>query len=152
MNKIVDLVQHLGDAGVGPVDLVDADDRRQFGLQRFFQHEAGLRQRPFGGVDQQHDAIDHGQGALDLAAEIGVARRVDDIDLDFAVMDGRVFRHDRDAAFALQFHGVHHALGHLFVGAEDTALVQHGIDQSGLTVVDVGDDRDVADVIAAVCH
>jgi len=31
---------------------------------------------------------------------------------------------------------------------KDTALVQHGIDQSGLAVVDVGDDGDITDVIA----
>ena len=37
----------------------------------------------------------------------------------------------------------------LLVGAEDAALVQHGVDQRGLAVVDVGDDGDVADVVAA---
>ena len=34
----------------------------------------------FGGIDQQHHAIDHRQDALHLAAEIGMAGRVDDID------------------------------------------------------------------------
>ena len=55
----------------------------------FLQHEAGLRQRAFGGVDQQHDAVDHRQRALHLAAEVGVAGRVDDVDLDAAVVDRR---------------------------------------------------------------
>ena len=57
--QIVDFIEHLGDARVGPVDFVDADDRREFGLQRLFQDEAGLRQRPFRGINQQHDAVDH---------------------------------------------------------------------------------------------
>ena len=54
--------------------------------ERLLQHEAGLRQRPLRGVDQQQDAVDHRQRALDLAAEVGVARRVDDVDLH-AVVD-----------------------------------------------------------------
>ena len=33
------------------------------------------------GVDEQHHAVDHRQPALDLAAEVGVARRVDQVEL-----------------------------------------------------------------------
>ena len=144
--EVVDLVQHLGDARVGAVDLVDADDRRQPGLERLLEHEAGLRQRPLGGVDQQHDAVDHRQRALDLAAEVGVAGRVDDVDLHAAVVDGGVLGQDGDAALALEIEGVHDPLHHLLVGAEDAALMQHGVDQRRLAVIDVGDDGDVANV------
>ena len=49
-------------------------------LQRLAEHELGLRHGAFGGVDQQHHAVDHRQDALDLAAEVGVAGRVDDVD------------------------------------------------------------------------
>jgi hypothetical protein len=35
---------------------------------------------PSAAVDQQDDAVDHGEDALDLAAEISVARGVDDVD------------------------------------------------------------------------
>ena len=52
---------------------------------------------------------------------------------------------DGDAALAFQFVGIHHAVGHLLVGAEDAALVQHGVHQRGLAVVDVRDDGDIAD-------
>ena len=72
--QLVDLVDHLGDARVGPVDLVDDEDHRQPRLERLAQHEARLRQRALGGVDEQQDAVDHRQPALDLAAEVGVAR------------------------------------------------------------------------------
>ena len=44
--QLVDLVDHLGDARVGPVDLVDAQDHGQPGLERLAEHEARLRQRP----------------------------------------------------------------------------------------------------------
>ena len=66
--------------------------------------------------------------------------------LHAAVVDRGVLGEDRDAALALERVRVHHAVDDDLVGAEDAALVQHGVDQSGLAVVDVGDDRDVADV------
>ena len=78
--QLVGLVDHLGDPGVRPVHLVDDQDHRQLRLQRLAQHEPGLRQRALAGVDEQHDAVDHRQAALDLAAEVGVARGVDDVD------------------------------------------------------------------------
>ena len=78
--QLVDLLDDLGDAGVGAVDLVDDEHDRQPRLERLAQHEARLGQRALGGVDQQHHAVDHRQAALDLAAEVGVAGRVDDVD------------------------------------------------------------------------
>ena len=72
--QVVDLVQHFLRPRVGPVDLVDHDDRRQAALERLAQHEPRLRQRALRRVDQQHDAVHHRQRALDLAAEVGVAR------------------------------------------------------------------------------
>ena len=56
----------------------------QAALERLAQHEARLRHRPFGGVDQQQAAVGHLQHALDLAAEVGVAGRVDEVDLGAA--------------------------------------------------------------------
>ena len=60
-------------------------------------------------------------------------------------MDGRVLGEDGDAALPLQVVRVHDALGDSLVGAEDAALAEHGVDEGGLAVVDVGDDGDVAD-------
>ena len=72
--ELVDLVHDLLDPRVGPVDLVDDEDHGQPGLERLAQHEAGLRQRPLARVDEQQHAVDHRQAALDLAAEVRVAR------------------------------------------------------------------------------
>ena len=88
------------------------------------------------------------QHALDLAAEIGVAGRVDDVDLHALVGDGDVLGQDRDAPLALQVVGVEDLLADQLRGAEPAALAQHAIDQRRLAVVDVGDDGDVADVVA----
>ena len=137
--------EHLLRARVGAVDLVDDDDGRELGLERLGEDEARLRQRAFGGVDQQQDAVDHLERALDLAAEVGVAGRVDDVDLVAVVVERGVLGEDGDAALALQVVGVHDALGDRLVGAEGAGLAQHGVDQRGLAVVDVGDDGDVED-------
>jgi hypothetical protein len=63
-------------------------------------------------------AFHHGQAALHLAAEVRVARRVDDVDRQAAVLDRGVLREDGDALLALQVVGVHHPLVDMGVRAE----------------------------------
>ena len=84
MNSAEHLVVHPHRLGVLPVDLVDRDDRPQPERQRLPGDEPGLRHRPFGGVDQDQHPVDHAEDPLDLAAEVGVARRVHDVDLGVA--------------------------------------------------------------------
>jgi hypothetical protein len=91
-------------------------------------------------VDQQQHSVDHGERALDLPAEVGVPRRVHEVDRDPMPDDRCRFRQDRDALFALQIEGVH-VVGR-FV-AHDSGLAKHGFDQRRLAVVDVGDQGDV---------
>ena len=142
-------------AGVGPVDLVDHQDDGQVPSERLAQHEPGLRERALGGVDEQHDAVDHRERPLDLAAEVGVAGGVDDVERDVVVAalvvphERGVLGEDRDALLALEVARVHDPFGDVLVGAEGAGLVQHRVDERGLAVVDVGDDRQVADVVAA---
>ena len=152
----------LIEPGVGAVHLVDHEDDRQVRGQGLAQHEAGLGQGPLGGVDEEDDAVDHGQPALDLTAEVGVAGGVDDVDDDALgaagvrgrgarVVDRRVLGEDRDALLALQLAGVHDPLtGGLLggPGPEGPRLPKHGVDKSGLAVVDVGDNGDVAQILA----
>ena len=124
----------------------------QVGLERLLEHEARLGQGPLGRVHEQQHAVHQRQRPLDLAAEVGVARRVHDVDLHVLVVDGRVLGHDRDALLALEVDRVHDPLDHVLVGAEDAGLPEHGVDEGGLAVVDVGDDGDIADVGAlAAC-
>ena len=153
--ELVGLVDDLGDAGVAAVGLVDDQDHRHVGVERLAEHEAGLGERALGGVHEQHDAVDHGQAALDLATEVGVAGGVDDVDDHrlaatggTGVVHGGVLREDRDALLALEVTGVHDPLGDALglVGREGAGLTQHGVDERGLAVVDVGDDGDVAEI------
>ena len=150
--QIEDVFQRLFGLGVVTVDLVDDDDRLEAELQRLRQHEFGLRHHAFGRIDQQHDAIDHRQDALDLAAEIGMARRVDDIDADAVPLDAGAFGQDGDAALALQIVGVHGAVGHLLVLAHRTGLAQQRVHQRGLAMVDMGDDGNIADIHGGSQH
>ena len=98
--------------------LID-DHRRKMQRQRLGEHVAGLWHRAFGGVDQQQDAVDHGQGPLDLAAEVGVTRRVDQVDPGALPLDRGGLGEDGDTALALLIVGVHDAVDLRLVGRED---------------------------------
>ena len=150
--QLVDLIDDLGHAGVGAVDLVDDEDHRQARLQRLAQHEARLRQRALGRVDEQQRSVHHRQPALHLAAEIRMTGRVDDVQLDALVVHRGVLGEDRDPLLALQVHGVEHSRRDLLPGAKGTRLPQHRVDQGRLAVIDVGDDRHVANVLPELLH
>jgi len=142
--QVIDFVQHFLRARVGAIDLVDHHDRLELGLQGLGQHVTGLGQGAFGRIDQQHDAVDHLQGAFHFAAEVGVAGGVDNVDLAAFKDDGGVLGQDGDAALPLQFVRVHHPIGDLFVGSEGSRLTEHGVHQRGLSVVNVGNDGDIS--------
>ena len=91
------------------------------------------------------------EDALDLGAEIGVARRVDDVDvrgLALAVgpLDRGAFGEDGDAPLLLQVVRIHRALFDALVVAEGARLAEKLVDERGLAMIDVGDDRHVAKV------
>ena len=127
------------DALVGPVDLVDHHDDPVTQLQRPAEDEAGLGHGALGGVHQQDHAVDHLQDALHLAAEVGVARGIHDVDLGVLVPDGGVLGQDGDAPLTLQIVGVHDPLHRLLVLPVHAALLEHLVHQGGLAVVHVGD-------------
>jgi len=75
-----------------------------------------------------------------------VAGGVDDIDAVAVPVDRGILRQDGDAAFFFLIVAVHHPLGGDRTFAEGTRLLQQAIDESGLAVIDVGDDGDIAEV------
>ena len=52
---------------------------------------------------------------------------------------------DGDAALALQRVGIHGALGDLLAGAEGAGGAEQHVDQGRLAVIDMRDDRDIAE-------
>jgi hypothetical protein len=73
-----------------------------------------------------------------------------------SIVAGRVFhahglRLDRDAALALELHLVEH-LWAMFARVDGARHLEDAIGQRRLPMVDVGDDREVADVRCGLAH
>ncbi|MNF64322.1 hypothetical protein D3C84_460480 [compost metagenome] len=96
------------------------------------------------GVDQQQHGVDHRHYTLNLATEVGVAGGVDDVDVVAVPVDGGVFRQNGNTALFLLVVGVHHALVVELVALQGAGLTQEFVYQGGLTMVNVGNDGDVA--------
>jgi hypothetical protein len=101
------------------------------------------------GVNQEDAAVHHAKDPFDLAAEVGVAWGVDDVDAGFARLavpeDAGALGEDGDPAFALLVVRVHGALYRRLIGSENARLGEQLIHERSLAVVDVGDDGDVAE-------
>ena len=94
-------------------------------------------------VDEQDDALARRQRARHLVAEVDVARRVDQVDHVVAVVQPHRLELDGDAPLPLQVHRVEVLRAHV-PGIDRPADLEDPVGQRGLAVVDVGDDRDVA--------
>ena len=143
-HQIEHLVHSALGIGVGAVDLVHDDHDAQAALKSMGEHEARLGLGTLVSVDDEQGAVSHVQHALHLAAEVGMAGRVDDVDLDALIVDGDVLGQNGDAALALLIVGVQDALLHFLVLAEHVGRPQQAVDQRGLTMVNVRDDGNVA--------
>src|SRR5258708_1573901 len=75
-----------------------------------------------------------------------MAGRVDDIDVRAVPLDRGALGQDRDAALALQVVGVHGALFHVLVFAYRAGLLEELVHERRLAMVDMGDDRNIADI------
>jgi len=155
--EILHLRQHCLRSGVRSVDLVDHDDGFQGKLHRLSQDEPSLRHWALDGVHEQQATVSHVEHPLHLAGEVGVARRVDDVDLDVHrtitrglrgahVVHGRVLGEDRDPLLALEDVRVQDQVSDVLVFAKDPALAQHAVHEGRLPVIYVGDDGDVSHV------
>ena len=147
--QVENLVGDLDGAGVRPIDLVDDDDRLQPHLEGLGDDEFGLRQRPLGGIDQHQSAVNHVEDALDLAAEIGMAGGIDDVDAGVVPDQRGRLGENGNAALAFEIVGIHHPFGDALVLAKRARLLQETVDQRGFAVIDVGNDGDVAEFHAA---
>ena len=145
--KLKHLVNDLVDALVGAVDLVDDDDDSVTELKRARQDESRLRHRALGSVNEQDNAVDHLEDTLDLAAEVGVSRGIDDVYFRIAVAHGGVLCHDGYAALALKVVRVHDAVNYLLIFAVNAALLEHLVNERGLAVVNVRDDGNISEFL-----
>ena len=124
--------------------LTKMQGRHAEALQRAHQ-DPGLRLHPLDGGQDQHGTVQHAEDALDLGDEVGVARGVDDVDVEVAEREPDDRGLDRDAAPALE----REAVGAGGAGVDRAGLVddpgevQEPFGEGGLTGVDVGEDAQV---------
>ncbi len=108
---------------------------------------------PLRGVDQEQRPVDHRQRALDLAAEVGVARRVSTMLNLTSPCWTAVFL----AVIVIPF-SFSRSIESITRSATSWPLrkvpvcQRHGVDERRLAVVDVGDDRAVAQVVTCCGH
>ena len=146
--KLKHLVAYLVKTGVGTVYLVYYDDYLVTELKSLLQYKTRLRHGTLGGVNEEYNAVDHFEHALDLAAEIGVSGGVDYVYLYVFVFNGSILCEYRYTPFALYVAGVHNAFLDLLIVAECSGLLQHLVNERGLAVVYVCDYRYVAKVFS----
>src|SRR5205823_9126660 len=68
------------------------------------------------------------------------------------IADRGVLGEDGDPTLFLEIVGVHDALIHLLVEAHGSGLAEESVDEGGFPMIDVGDDRHVADVVSKLRH
>ncbi len=116
--QVEHLVQGAVGLGIGLVDLVQHHDGRRPRASALEVTNFVCGIGPSAASTSRHHAIDHGQDAFHLAAEIGVAGGVDDVDAHAVMFDAGAFRQNRDAALAFDVVAVHRAFGRGLVVAD----------------------------------
>ena len=111
------------------------------------KHKARLRHRTFGGINKQKSTVCHLEHSLHLATKISVARRINDVDLGSLIFNGNVFCQNGNSALTLLIVGVQNTFLNLLIFTEGVRCLQHLINQRCLTMVNVGNDGNVSDVL-----
>ena len=127
--------------GRGQVDLVDGRHNVQIGVHGERRIGDGLRLDTLGGIDDEHRALAGGQRTRDLIGKVHVARRIDEVELIRLAVVG-VIGHadgvglDRDAALALDIHGVEQLRLHVAL-VNGMGELEDTVTDRGLAMVDV---------------
>ena len=127
--------------GRGQVDLVDGRHNVQIGVHGERRIGDGLRLDTLGGIDDEHRALAGGQRTRDLIGKVHVARRIDEVELIRLAVVG-VIGHadgvglDRDAALALNIHGIEQLRLHVAL-VDGMGELEDTVTDRGLAMVDV---------------
>ena len=148
-DHLLDLLANALGLGRRQIDLVDDRNDFEIVMQRQISIGQRLRFDALRGVHHQQRAFAGLQAARNFVGEIHVAGRVDQIQLIQIAVVGLVIqahgvRFDGDAALALQVHGVEHLLHHLAL-RERAGDFEQTVGQRRFAVIDVRDDREIAD-------
>ena len=148
LRRAAEELRHLRGRAVGvglrKVDLVRDRNDLELVLDREIRVRERLGLDALRGVDDEHRALARLQRARHLVREVDVTRRVDQVELVALPVDAHRLRLDRDPPLALEIHRVEQLLAHLALG-NGVRELQNPIGERRLAVIDVGDDREVAD-------
>ena len=148
IGRIADEIRQLARGALcvrlGEVDLVRDGQQLEVVLDREVRVCDRLRLDSLGGVDDEHGALARLQRARHFVREVHVPGRVDQVQLVPLPGHAHGLRLDRDPALALELHRVEHLGAH--VSPRDrVGQLEDAIGERRLAVVDVRDDREVAD-------
>ena len=116
-------------------------------LKRSLKNEASLRHRTFSRVNEKDNSVNHLKNTLNLAAEVSVAGGVDDVDLDVLVVNGGVLCEDGNSALLFKISRVHNSSYGFLIVSVNTALLEHLVNESGLTVVNVCNNCNISQIV-----
>ena len=150
-DDVLDLLPHALWLGGGEVHLVEHGNDLMVVVHRLIGVGKRLCLHALGRVDHQQRAFAGRQRSAHLVGEIHVAGGVHEIDHVFgavgvAMNEAHRLRLDGNPALALELHRVEHLAGHLAL-LQAAAALDQPVGEGRLAVVDVGDDRDVADAL-----
>ena len=155
-DNVLDLLLHLFRIGGGQIDLVDHRHDFMIMLDALIDVGQRLRFDALGCVHHQQRAFAGGEGARDFIGEIDVAGRVHQVEdiilpVGRAVIQAHGLRLDGDTALLLDIHVVEHLLRHL-AQLQPAGRLDQAIGQRGFPMIDMGDDREIADTALVDSH
>ena len=153
---VLELVHDRLGVGRRQVDLVQDGDEGQVLLQRQVDVGERLGLDALGGIDDEDRAFAGLKGVADLVGEVDVTGRVDEVKAIDQVVAGLVLeadgpRLDRDPLLALEVHRIED-LAHHLAPLDRVGLFQQPVGERGLAVIDVRDDREVAQAVLGDGH
>src|SRR5690606_10071185 len=135
VEEVERLVEYPARPGAVTIDLVYDDQGLQSPGEGLLSDEARLRHWSVHGVDQQQDTVDHRQDAFYFTAEIGVARRIHDIDVVIVPVERGVLGKNGDATLPFQHVRIHDPVGRGSARSQGAGLLQQLVDERGFAVV-----------------
>ena len=140
----------------GQVDLVEDRDQRQALAHREVDVGQRLGLDPLGRVDDEDRPLAGLKAVADLVGEVDVAGRVDEVEpvgqaVVRLVLEADRPGLDRDPLLPLEIHRVED-LAHHLAALDRVGQLEQPVGERRLAVVDVGDDREVAESLLGDGH
>ena len=145
-DELAQLLRGAVGIGLWEVDLVRSRNDLETAVDGEVRVRERLRLDPLRRVDDEQRALARLERARDLVREVDVPGRVDEVELMAAPVHAHGLCLDRDPPLALEVHRVEELLAHLS-GRDGAGQLEDAVGERRLPVVDVRDDREVANAV-----